>query len=184
MTLSQVFTGYQEQREKMRTFLRRHYVEAFELRPGTLLDAGCGAGFWSGLFVEEGFEVTGVDIDAEFIESARAAYPAAGFLHADVMEPLPVGRYDVVFARTLPPFYARTLGPLTQLVGSLVGHVAAGGTLLLSMYSDGSGEDRRTLAAGLAHHHPHDDLIDAVDLVMPVWRWRAAGNYLQVGCRP
>jgi SAM-dependent methyltransferase len=47
--------------------------------PGMLLDAGCGPGHWTGFLAEGGREVRGVDLSAEFIETARHRHPGIAF---------------------------------------------------------------------------------------------------------
>ena len=54
--------GYEERRDHWLAWARRHYVDAFGLKTGRLLDVGCGDGFWTSVFRELGFEATGVDL--------------------------------------------------------------------------------------------------------------------------
>jgi SAM-dependent methyltransferase len=177
---SPVFAEYEAKRGQLRAWMARHIVAEFGLRPGTLLDAGCGNGFWSGLFAERGFEVTGVDRDPEYIAEARASHPDVRFHVGDIDLPLPVGRFDLVFVRQVPQFFGRTLGRATRLVENLRQH----GPLLLSIYTDGSGEDRPMCIGGTARHHPDAKLVAAVERGgATVTRTARVGNYLQVAAR-
>jgi SAM-dependent methyltransferase len=77
-------------------------------RPDQLvLDVGCGCGGTAHYLAEHGWGVvTGVDIDAENIASARAAYPAQTFICADAGDLTAAwhGRADVICLFTA--FYA------------------------------------------------------------------------------
>ncbi|RQW83587.1 MAG: class I SAM-dependent methyltransferase [Geobacter sp.] len=51
---------------------------------GTLLEVGCGTGWWSSFFSQLGFSVTGVDFFPEMVAAAQAKHiPAATFEVAD-----------------------------------------------------------------------------------------------------
>lgn len=72
-------------------------VEALALQPGhRVLDLACGAGRYSGLLVDEGLQVTGLDYSRDLLAAAGAATPGARFLRGD-MRALPFGRrFDAV----------------------------------------------------------------------------------------
>lgn len=53
-------------------------------RSGTLLDAGCGPGHWSGHLVELGHRVVGIDAVPWFVGYAARSVPAATFRTADL----------------------------------------------------------------------------------------------------
>ncbi len=89
---------------------RREYERFRSLLPGRtplrVLDIGCGTGAWSVHWVALGARVTGVDIDADLLERARARpeLPAAQFeTHvADAGAiPLPEKSFDVVTLNSL-----------------------------------------------------------------------------------
>ena len=48
----------------------------------SVVDVGCGAGTLTAALVQAGFEATGIDTSAALLEIARAAAPAANFVHA------------------------------------------------------------------------------------------------------
>lgn len=178
-----VFAGYDAKRDQLQAWLRRHYAEEFGITPGRLLDAGCGNGFWSDLWAEEGHTVTGIDHRPEYVAEARSRYPEVKFHKVDLDFALPryITRYDVVFARCLPYFYAPDVARVSLLVANLMPHVSPGGLLLLSAYTDGSGEERPLLVGGTATHHRVDDLLGAVGA--EIEHTARVGNYLQVGVR-
>jgi 2-polyprenyl-3-methyl-5-hydroxy-6-metoxy-1,4-benzoquinol methylase len=50
------------------------------------LDVGCGAGPLARALVNAGFDVTGIDTSAEFLEMARANVPTAHLIHASAYD--------------------------------------------------------------------------------------------------
>lgn len=179
-----VFTGYEEKRDSLRVWARRRFLEAFDLKPGTLLDVGCGEGFWGEFFREWGFTVTGIDKERDFIATGRIKYPDLELLSADVEKPLGVigGRtFDVVFVKQLPHFYAEDLEPAKHILERLHRHV--GGTMLLSFYSEGDGKPHEGLFGGYQHwHHRFGDLSGVIqEAGYKIWRQDRRGRYLQIG---
>jgi len=74
--------------------------------PGRILDLGCGTGWTSSFLARSGYDVVGVDLSPEAVDTARAAFPLPSLAFAihDFDEPLPqsFGLFDaVVFFDTL-----------------------------------------------------------------------------------
>lgn len=66
----------------------------------TLLDLGCGSGFWLPGYADEAAEVIGVEPDARLLPLARARDPRVRVLHGSAEHlPLADGTVDVVHAR-------------------------------------------------------------------------------------
>ena len=175
--------GYEERRDHWLAWARRHYVEAFGLTPGRLLDVGCGDGFWTSIFRELGFEATGVDLSAGGIEAARSRYPGIEFCVADADEALPFdpGSFDVVFCRAISHFGEPNLEAprVMALVPRLMALLAPGGVLLASYHTtrDGSVVHGRT-------HHPISSLVRLLEHGGDPYRVELVGNYVQVGVVP
>jgi SAM-dependent methyltransferase len=171
--------GYEERRGHWLAWARRHYVDAFGLAPGRLLDVGCGDGFWASLFQELGFAATGVDLSAGGIEAARSRYPGIPFLVADADEALPFapGSFDVVFCRAISHFGEADLE--TSLIPRLMTLLAPGGVLLASYNTtrDGSVVHGRTL-------HPVSALVRLLEHGGDPYRVELVGNYVQIGVVP
>ena len=55
-------------------FIGRHLA----IRPGTVLDLGCGPGHITGYLRSLGVDAMGIDMVPEFIAHAKAAHPTAG----------------------------------------------------------------------------------------------------------
>lgn len=78
-------------------------VRLLGARPGeTLLDVGCGTGYFSRRFAREaGLKVSGVDIDAGMLAVARGKAPGIGFALGDAERlPFPDASFDHVVAVT------------------------------------------------------------------------------------
>ena len=71
-------------------FIGRH----LSIRPGTVLDVGCGPGHITGYLRSLGVDATGVDLVPEFIAHAKAAHPD-GRYHLGSMDTLDVASGSV-----------------------------------------------------------------------------------------
>lgn len=86
---------YQIKRERIARCLRGQHPSAAGRR---LLDAGCGSGVLTDLFVELGYAVTGVDFCEDAVTAARRRVPNASFVVSQLSE-LNLDRcFDVVTA--------------------------------------------------------------------------------------
>ena len=172
--------GYEERREHWLAWARRHYVDAFDLPPGRLLDVGCGDGFWTSIFSELGFEATGVDLSPGGIEAARSRSPGIPFLVADADEALPFepGSFDVVFCRAISHFGEPDLEAprVTSLIPRLMALLSPGGVLLASYHT--------TREGGTVHgrtYHPVSALVRLLEHGGDPYRVELVGNYVQIG---
>lgn len=106
--------------------------ETADLRPGTALDVGCGAGTEALALAQAGWEATGVDISEQALEHAAQRAQAAGldqqvrWQAADAVTWDPEQRYDLVLS-----CYAHAPIPQEDLYARIADWVAPGGRLLL-----------------------------------------------------
>ena len=104
---------------------------AIEPRGRTVLDVGCGTGFFTAYYLGRGARVTGLDIAPTSIERLRERHPDARFVLADVSEAPPEGSFDLVnvfdvlYHITEDARWERALRHLARAV-------APGGTLLVT----------------------------------------------------
>ena len=76
--------------------LREHFAGG----PIHVLDLGCGNGLNLGMFADEGFQVTGIDISPRMLDVARDTCPTATLLAADFLAyPFDFRSFDGVFAK-------------------------------------------------------------------------------------
>lgn len=189
--------GYDTDRETHRRFLRQHYMAAFgleptvvsrdpvELRRTRLLDAGCGDGFWAGLFHGEGFEVVGIDINEEAVQVAQERHPGPEYLQADARLPLTTGLFDVVFVRAISPTGRPDSKAAAEVMANLAAALVPGGVLLTVRSTDRTGVDSEstfapgalkanpTISGLVAMHEPHLD----------VFKVEVVGESVQIGAR-
>jgi SAM-dependent methyltransferase len=175
--------GYDERRAHWLAWSREHYVDEFRLAAGeTLLDVGCGDGFWTGIFATLGLRPTGIDISPGGIAIARKRHPELVFDVADVDRPLsfPAESFDVVFCRGLTQLARRDLFSEANLalVQRLVSHVAPGGLLLIS-YST----KRRGGGPPEHPHHPASDLVRLLETAADPYHLDLSGNALQIAAQ-
>src|SRR5439155_5797695 len=85
--------GYALRREVLERALREAHVA---LAGASVLDVGCGTGFFTNFSLERGARVTGIDIAAASVERLAAEFPEARFVRADVGEEEIAERYDLV----------------------------------------------------------------------------------------
>jgi 2-polyprenyl-3-methyl-5-hydroxy-6-metoxy-1,4-benzoquinol methylase len=176
--------GYEEQRDQHLDFSRKYYVEAFDLKAGsTLVDVGCGDGFWCGVFRDLGFSAAGIDLSVGGIEVAREKYPDCEFEAASAEEPLFGGerQFDVVFSRAISHFCVRDLltAKTLRVMEHMAGAVAPGGTLLVSFYSRRNKANENACA-----DHLISDMVRLVEVHFDPWRIDRVGNYIQIAAHP
>lgn len=117
-----------------------------DLRPGSVLDAGCGTGRVAIELHRRGIEVVGVDVDTSMLATARRLAPDVTFVEADLTT-LDLGRtFDVVLLAGNVPLFTPP-GTAGDLVAGCARHLAPGGSLIAG-FSLGGGY---TLAEWNAH---------------------------------
>lgn len=175
--------GYRDRRPYWLEWSRLHYLKEFGLRAGeTLLDVGCGDGFWTGLFAELGLRSTGIDISPGGIAVAKALEPRTPFLVADADLPLPFASesFDIVFCRAITQLARHDLlcEENRRFVAGLMSYVAPGGMLLIS-YST-------TRRGGGPPEHPHhcaSDLVRLLEVAGDPFHLDLVGNALQLAAQ-
>lgn len=101
-------------------------------RARTVLDVACGTGEHAKLLAEQhGFEVDGVDLNAEFLRLARLKHPAGRFYEADMREFDLPGRYDAVICMFSSIGYVKTLPELERALRNFRRHLAPDGIVLV-----------------------------------------------------
>jgi cyclopropane fatty-acyl-phospholipid synthase-like methyltransferase len=105
MTLQEIYdefaTTYDENRGLFdMTAVFDSFYRSLAMEGGAVLDLGCGAGdSFSGLFVDRGWSVTGVDFSARMLELANRYVPQMKTIHADMREvDFGAARFDAITA--------------------------------------------------------------------------------------
>ena len=82
---------------ELRRMVQRHLLELNLPRDSKMLDFGCGTGLYAGLFLREGLEYNGFDIDEKFLSFAEILYPKGRF-HSRWADVRAAGPYALVVA--------------------------------------------------------------------------------------
>ncbi|MER6916941.1 class I SAM-dependent methyltransferase [Streptomyces sp. NPDC000594] len=102
--------------------------------PATVLDAGCGTGRVAIELARHGVAVTGVDIDASMLDTARRLAPDISWHRQDLVG-LDLGRsFDVVVMAGNVPLFTPP-GTEAALVAGVAGHVRPDGGRLVAGFS-------------------------------------------------
>ena len=125
-----------------REWLYRPYIKAVvkraKLSTGSrVLDAGCGQGFFTWLFGEEGMDVVGVDTSAQGIRSAQQQYNSTKvrFEIGDILL-LPFrGEFDCVFTRSCSLYNVASLEESHYVTEALLSYLRPHGILIVDYYS-------------------------------------------------
>ena len=110
----------------------------------TVLDVGCGTGFFTAWYLAQGARVTGVDIAPTSVERLRARFPEARFMLADVSEVALEGTFDLVNAFDVL-YHVVDDARWAAAVRRLADAVAPGGALLVT--------DTFAAAGAIAEHN-------------------------------
>jgi len=122
-----------------REWIYRPYLKALlaraNLRAGsTLLDVGCGQGFFSNLLRKCGMRVTGIDMSETGIRMARECYGSSDieFLVADVNTISTAGPFDCVFTRSLSLYNTLDFATRREVTEALMKYVRPSGTFIFA----------------------------------------------------
>ena len=86
---AELFALEQEQSEFSQVNKRVVKERFISLQNQTLLDLGCGYGWYTNYFAETGADVTGCDGSGRMLEIARRTYPEIHFQQVDILGKLP-----------------------------------------------------------------------------------------------
>ena len=115
-----------------RRVLTRALAEAaLDPRGRTVLDVGCGTGFFTAYYLDRGAHVTGLDIAPTSVERLRKRHPEARFMLADVSEAELESRYDIVNAFDVL-YHITDDARWAHALDHLARAVAPGGALLVT----------------------------------------------------
>lgn len=109
------------------------------LQPGgRVLDAGCGQGFFTGLFAELGFDSVGVDLSAEGIRNASRSFGGTGarFETGDVLALPYTEVFDCVFARGLGAYCTADFASRADITDKLLSYLKRGGALIFNYHTN------------------------------------------------
>ena len=125
-----------------RGWLYRPFVKALvrkaKLGSGArLLDAGCGQGFFTALFAEQGIDALGVDLSSVGIDAAKRLYEfsPARFTAGDILQLPFEEQFDCVFTRSCSLYNTTLFSHDTSVTDQLIRYVQPGGVLIFDYYT-------------------------------------------------
>lgn len=153
--------------------------ETAGLRPGTALDAGCGAGAEAIWLASAGWHVTGADISSEALARASDRAAANGvsdrirWVEADLSAWNPGTQFDLVMSH-----YAHPAMPQLEFYERIAAWVNPGGSLLLVGHLDTPG------VTGHGHHPPSEASVTPAAITerlhTAAWRIDTAEEHVRV----
>ena len=108
-------------------------AELLRLHPDcrTVLDVACGTGEHARRLGDRGFDVDGLDLNADFVRLARGKHPRGNFIVADMTDFHLDRRYDAVVCLFSSIAYAGTLARVESAFRCFREHLAPGGVVLV-----------------------------------------------------
>lgn len=128
-------------------------VRALHPEARTILDVACGTGEHARhLGAHHGFEVDGLDLDAELLRVARQKHPTGHFFQADMSEFALGRRYDVLVCMFSSIGYLVTLARMGRALTCFREHLSEGGVSLVEpWFPPGGLEDGRVFRQAGTH---------------------------------
>jgi SAM-dependent methyltransferase len=105
---------------------------------GSVLDVGCGQGFFSYLFSKQGMRVHGIDISETGIRAAEILYERFGitFAVSDIKTAVFTKQFDCIFVRSCSLYNSATFPLQNEITDNLLSHLKVGGTFIFAYNSN------------------------------------------------
>jgi SAM-dependent methyltransferase len=128
---------FRHRRWIFRPFIRALAIKTHLVKGSSVLDLGCGQGFFTSLFADLGMKALGVDISGEAIRSASKEYSSSGakFEIGDVMSLPYDNAFDCVFVRSCSLYNSLDFEENSQVTDVFLGYVKQGGVLVFDYNS-------------------------------------------------
>lgn len=163
--------------------------EVHDLKPGTALDAGCGAGSEAIWLAAAGWQVTAADISAEALSRAATRAEAQSladsvtWIEADLSVWAPATQFDLVTTH-----YAHPSIPQLDFYDRIADWVAPGGTLLIVGHLHGHSHGGAHHDDAHSHHPPEEATATAATITARLdksqWTVETADEVHRVAIRP
>ena len=99
----------------------------------SIAELGCGTGTMTGLLVEEGLDVMGLDISSDMLAEARKKYPDISFLEADMRDFKLPEKKDVIVSICDSINYVLTTEDLVKTFSSVRENLNKGGIFIFDL---------------------------------------------------
>ena len=120
-----------------RPFIKALLAKARLKEASRILDAGCGQGFFSGLFAELGFKPLGIDISGEAVRTGQREFGCKGakFESGDVTRLPYFDTFECVFVRGCSLYNSQSFQHDRTTTDILLKYVKSGGFLVFDYYT-------------------------------------------------
>ncbi|MFN8242160.1 MAG: class I SAM-dependent methyltransferase [Bacteroidales bacterium] len=107
----------------------------------TVLDVGCGTGYYTSAFSKAGFKATGLDYSEVAIAKSKTIHKDCDFIHGDGFNPPSDKFYDLVFCRGFSGANTHDLQFVAEWINKYIQILNPGGVVVLSYSTDLSGKE-------------------------------------------
>lgn len=136
-------TNQKETQKITRTIFSWLKSYGFSRAKPTLLDVGCGTGFFTQAFSLQGWKVTGLDYSEVALQKAKTLFPGVSFIQMNGFEPVLNGQFDIIFCRGFSGFNTHDLDFVSSWVNRYIPYLNPGGYFILGYSSDFSGNEKQ-----------------------------------------
>jgi SAM-dependent methyltransferase len=144
----------------------RAYVKHCGLAGASLLDVGCGTGWYTHLFCESGVRAWGIELSRAGAAAATVRYGRGRFLVGDGLNlPIEQESLDAVFLSGFPPYNADELGEATDATRGVIEHLKPGGVLIFRKTTDLTRKRNTRMNHTLEQCRAHFEAIEEVEIL-------------------
>lgn len=140
----------------------------------TLLDVGCGTGYFTNAFTDLGLKSTGLDYSDIAIAKASKAFPNSQFIHMNGFEPNLHDQYDIIFCRGFSGANTHDLDFIAGWVNRYVKFLSKDGFFVLAYSTDFSGVEK----SGETVNHSRDELNELMKKINAKYKGLKIFSYL------
>jgi SAM-dependent methyltransferase len=127
----------------------------------TLLDVGCGTGYFTQAFSSQGIGAVGLDYSEVALEKARTLFMSVSFIQMNGFEPQLNNQFDIIFCRGFSGFNTHDLNFVSGWVNRYIPSLNPGGYFILGYSTDFSGTEKQ----GETVNHSKEELSRLCELV-------------------
>lgn len=141
---------YAGEAAKVNKFIQKHK----KTNGRKLLDVACGTGTHAN-YLNQYYDVEGIDLDTKMIAVAKSKYPSIKFQYGDMVNFSIHRKFDVITCLFSSIGYVRTKSRLQKAVKNMADHLSQGGVLLVEPWFS---QDQWTVGRVNLVSINHDDL--------------------------
>ena len=127
----------------VKTILKKVQFNSIQKKIGkTLLDVGCGTGYYTEAFRKKGFPATGLDYSEIAIKKAKNNFPQCKFVHMNGFEPKLDTKFDLIFCRGFSGANTHDLNYVSVWANKYIKLLNDNGVFIFSYSTNYSGKEK------------------------------------------